>query len=146
LDIRAFRDAGDELQHILEDIQTGEFDVMTQYHIPCNHQHTGDVADHYPLTTQEVIDLLETARATKDHIYFNPMEGTRTIASIQVRLAQGIPGLTCPRQIDGPVAEKMNALDHAYVEWIQHPDTLFFKEVSLTETTDIVVTLTNLMK
>jgi hypothetical protein len=120
---------------------------MKQYHIPCNHQHSDDVADHYPLTTQEVIDMLETARATKDHIDFNPREATQTIASIQVRLAQGIPGLTCPRQIDGPVAEKkMNALDNAYVDWIQNPDTLFFKEVPLTESTDIVVTLTNLMK
>lgn len=120
---------------------------MTQYHIPCDHKHgNATIADHHPLTTQEVIDLLETARATKDHVDFNPREATQIIASIQVRLGQGIPGLTCPRPIDGEVSKKLNALDHAYVEWIQDPMTLFLKEQSITEYDEIVIKLMSLMK
>src|SRR5438094_5567038 len=85
----------------------------------------GDGPDYYPLTTQEVIELLETAIALKDQ---NQQYAVNEIASIQVRLGQGIPGQTVPHELDGPVAEKLNALDSAFVDWIQDPDTLFFKE------------------
>lgn len=119
---------------------------MTRYHIQCNHQHTGDVVDYHPLTTQEVIDLLETARATAVHIDSNPDKATQTIASIQIRLGQGIPGATCPAQIDGPVAEKQNALDHAYVGWLENPITLAQSHRPITKYDQIVVTLTDLMK
>lgn len=119
---------------------------MTQYHIPCDGLHAGTILDHYPLTTQEVIDLLEVARITKDNSGFNPQEALQALSSIQIRLDQAIPGMTCPRPIDGPVAEKQRAFDEAYVEWIKDPMTLFLKEQPITEQDEIVVTLTNLMK
>lgn len=116
--------------------------MTKRYHI----ERQGKGPDYYPLTTQEVIELLETARALKDHAGIYSREATQGIASIQIRLGQGIPGMIVPYEMHGPVAEKHNALDEAYVQWIQDPDTLFFKEQPLTESSDIVVTLTNLMK
>jgi hypothetical protein len=124
---------------------------MKQYHIDCLHDvgiaAEGEVvSDYSPLTTQEVISLLETAIGLMDHASFDTQRSMGDIMSIQVRLIQAISGMQCPRPIHGPVAERMDALDHAFVAWIKNPDTLFFKEVSLTEDTDIVVTLTSLMQ
>jgi hypothetical protein len=124
--------------------------MSRQFSIQCLHEqgqapYSETVSDHYPLSVAEIIDLLQTAIAIKDHIEFNQY-AVNEIASIQVRLAQGIPGMECPRPIDGDVAERLNALDQAYVDWIQDPDTLFFKETPLHEESDIVVTLTQLMQ
>ena len=122
------------------------------YHIECLHDQglaprDETVADYHPLSTQEVIELLQAAIGLKDHADRSPHGATQGIASIQVRLTQGIPGMTCPRPYDDSVVcEKMNALDSAYVDWIQDPDTLFFKDAPMTEDTDIVVTLTRLMQ
>ena len=123
----------------------------TQYHIPCQHTEENKdevLSDYHPLTTGEVIDLLETARAIKDHANIYPYASAE-ISSIQCRLAQAIPGSECPTPIEGPVADKMAALDEAYITWIKDPMTLFLKESpegQLTESSPIVVTLTNLMK
>src|SRR5438094_4732336 len=106
----------------------------------------GDGPDYYPLTTQEVIELLSTAIALNDHASSHPQEATQGIASIQIRLGQGIPGMTVPYELDGPVAEKHNTLDETYVNWIQDPMTLFLKEQPLTEDSEIVVKLMELMR
>jgi hypothetical protein len=120
--------------------------MFRKFSIECSHGTCEEpVPDHHPLLVAEVIDLLQTAIAIKDHAAFNPY-AVNEIASIQVRLVQGIPGMECPRPIDGPVAERLNALEEAYVDWIQDPDTLFFKETPLHEESDIVVTLARLLQ
>lgn len=116
---------------------------MTHYHIQCDHQHSEAISDYYPLSTPEIINLLETARATLDHINFNPREAKKTIASIQIRLGQGVPGSMCPTQLDTP---KQNAIDEAYVSWLKDPMTLFLKEQPITERDPIVAKLVELMK
>lgn len=118
------------------------------YHIPCHHTGDETVSDYYPLTTGEVIDLLEAARVLYDHRNTHPSASSE-IASIQSRLAQGIPGSECPTPIDGPVAEKIATSDEAFITWLKDPMTLFLKESpegQLTESSQIVVTLTALMR
>jgi hypothetical protein len=80
--------------------------------IPCPHQ-SGAVADHYqeapnhyPLTKEEIAELLKEAQTSK-----NPLT-----SQIQIRLCQGIPGYVCPKAIDGPVSDKENEISELYVE------------------------------
>lgn len=113
-----------------------------QYHV----ERIGDGSDYYPLTTQEVIELLETARALKVHQSFNPDEANADLGSIQMRLEQGIPGSWYPARNGDPATEKLTELDRVFVTWTQDPDTLFFKETPLTESSDIVVNLIALMQ
>jgi hypothetical protein len=79
--------------------------------IPCKHE-TGEVpdthttvSDYYPLSRDEVVTLLEEAKS-----------GGRIVSEVQVRLNQGIKGMTCPRPIVGDVAERSNKLDQFYVD------------------------------
>lgn len=116
--------------------------MAKHYHI----ERTGDGPDYYPLTTQEVIELLETAIALKDHAAFDAQESSVGIHSIAVRLRQGIPGKTYPYEPDTPVGQKADLIDEVYIKWITDPMTLFLKEQPLTENSEIVVTLINLMK
>ncbi len=67
------------------------------------------VADHHPLTKKEIAALLEEARDSE-----NPLT-----SKIQIRLCQGIPGLVCPRAIEGPVSDKENEINALYVENFQ---------------------------
>lgn len=85
-----------------------------KYSIPCKHD-TGEVREarvdgYYPLTREEIAELLTAASKSTD-----PIEG----ASIQVRLVQGIKGMKYPRQIDGPVAERENEMSELYVRLLQ---------------------------
>jgi hypothetical protein len=66
---------------------------MVILYIPCLHT-TGQavmpevVTDYYPLSKQEIKELLDMAKRT---------ESVVRLAQIQVRLTQGIKGMTCPR-------------------------------------------------
>jgi hypothetical protein len=82
-----------------------------KYHIPCLHT-TPDgldlreqVPDYYPLTRLQVIDLLMKAH-----------EHPEDASSIQVRLGQGVRGVKCPHDIDGPIARVSTAVDRIFVE------------------------------
>lgn len=78
-----------------------------KYHIECQHGTLEKpIPDYYPLSKRDVKHLLTIASESRDG---------QEIASIQVRLGQGIPGMQCPREIDGPVAEKLNQLDKYFV-------------------------------
>lgn len=79
-----------------------------KYHIECQHGTLDEpISDYHPLSKADVKRLLSIASQSCDG---------QEIASIQVRLGQGIPGMQCPREIDGPVAEKLNQLDEYYVK------------------------------
>ena len=119
--------------------------TITQYAIHCDGNHQGDSPDHYPLTVSEICAMLEAARFAKKWIKSNPEEGTQQIANIQVRLGQGIPGMICPRPIDGEVADRLHDLDSAYVAWIQDPQTMFLKDRDIKPTDEIVARLCGLM-
>lgn len=87
------------------------------FHIEHNPDHEGTVNDHYSLTTGEISDLLYAARDAKHHV--DAQICSQNVASVQIRLGQGIAGMGCPRQIDGPVSDRQNALDSFYVRWVQ---------------------------
>lgn len=117
--------------------------MLRQYHI----KRADNGPDYHPLTAMEVIELLETAIALKDHRDFHPEKTGREIASIQMRLGQGIPGSYHPLELATPeVQQRTSELDELFVAWIQNPDTLFFKEQPLTERGEIVVQLMELMR
>lgn len=82
--------------------------MTTRYDIPCVHESgtpTSEVhSDYHPLTIEEIAEL--------SHIAVNA--DMRTTASIQNRLTQGIPGIQCPHQGEGEVAERMYHLDEYY--------------------------------
>ena len=93
----------------------------TKIKIPCRHE-TGEITDnsvvddYHPLSWTEIAELLITAAKSK-------IEGDyRTVSVIQVRLVQGIVGMTCPRP--GPngygerevIGQKMQELETLYME------------------------------
>lgn len=69
------------------------------------------VNDHHPLDNAELLKLLAEA----DSLALNEANVQR-ISAIQCRLADAIPGMTCPRPVDGLVAERLADLDHLYVQ------------------------------
>ena len=80
---------------------------------PCPHE-SGKVepgqkcSDYHPLTRDEIEELLEMALTDRC---------PQTRARVQVRLEQGIPGMTCPRpDLDSPLADATAELDRLYVE------------------------------
>jgi len=90
-----------------------------QSHLPCLHEKMGSddhiqiVPDHHPLTKSEIKELLQRAA--------NPSISCVSLASIQVRLLQGIPGYTCPRPYEGLVAEKEMLISSLFVKEYEHP-------------------------
>ncbi len=108
---------------------------LKNYHID------GPVSDYYPLTVQEIIALLEDARNWLE--YPNLDKSIHMRASIQVRLLQGIPGLQIPRQEEGPVAAKKEAMEAALYTWINDPVQL---AQPLTKESEIVKFLLSLMR
>lgn len=79
--------------------------------IPCKHE-TGEVkdssttvADFHPLTEDEVGKLLSDSVNASVSVS----------AGIQVRLNQAIPGMVCPRPVQGKVSDSMSKLDSLYV-------------------------------
>lgn len=81
------------------------------YRIKCKHE-TEDIPvsvvldDYYPLTHEEVKGLLVKAAIFRNDVV--------RFSDIQCRLVQGIPGLVCPHEITGRVAEKMHLIDTAF--------------------------------
>lgn len=114
-----------------------------KFHMSCRHEtkgiSTNQSLEYYPLTVSEIIGLLEEAAAIKIH---NDPYAVNEISSIQVRLDQAIPGQVCPRELDGPVAEKTSELDQMYVDWIQN---ITGSEPDLTGQSEIVVKLMELI-
>ena len=66
-----------------------------------------NVSDYKPLTKPEISALLSFARENNDDCFL--------LAKVQVRLSQGITGMTCPRPIKGTVAVLLKILDSFYV-------------------------------
>ena len=87
------------------------------YHIRCDGGHMpGKISDHHPLTLADVRFLLQRgAEAYDNRGKFHPSD----TSSVQVRLNQGIPGIVCPREIEGPVHDKEKVLNSTYVDWLQ---------------------------
>ena len=111
--------------------------MTTQYHIlfpVCEEA----VSHYHSLSIEEVIDLLEKAI---DH---KVCENGSAVASIQVRLGQGIPGIEYPVQIEGPIARKRAELDKKFTAWIRDPALALSRPI--TERDPIVVTLMELMQ
>lgn len=84
--------------------------------IPCPHATLArsdvlaTLPDYHPLQFSDVVAILEEASA---------LPGDKNFASrasaLQIRLNQGIPGITCPRAITGRAADAQAALDDFYV-------------------------------
>ena len=72
------------------------------------HDYRKTVSDHRPLTRQKVSEILDEA-----------IRNRRDASKCQVRLTTGIPGMTCPRPIEGPVAKASTALDVAFVKFVK---------------------------
>ncbi len=83
---------------------------------PCLHETHGvptscTVADYHPLTFTEMRDYILLA--------FND---NSKAAAVQVRLNQGIKGIVCPHEIEGPVAKKSAELDQVFVDSLHAGD------------------------
>lgn len=81
--------------------------------IKCKHEMDGiptkvTLDDYHPLTKKEIIELLTEALSSK-----NPSKQ-------QVRLIQAIPGIQCPRQIDGKVGKLLAELETLFVEFLDN--------------------------
>jgi hypothetical protein len=88
---------------------------IVAFELPCRHAaagmpHDDDVPDYEPLSRDQVTALLdEAARARARGDW-------RTVAVLQSRLGRALPGITCPRQADGPVAGRGARLNRLLVE------------------------------
>jgi hypothetical protein len=83
--------------------------------VPCKHEaagmpHDGDVPDYEPLTLDQVAALLDAASSA------GARGDWRTANRLHVRLSRALPGSTCPRQVDGPVAERETRLGSLFVD------------------------------
>lgn len=94
--------------------------------IPCEHESSDvptsqKVNDHHPISWYELSSLINIAFNAKACA-----RESRTLANIvtgvHVRLIQAIPGLRCPRDIDGPAGKKEAQLNKAFVEGIRQGD------------------------
>jgi len=68
------------------------------------------VANYKPLSADEVTELLALAKTALEQ------RDGRGFSKIQVRFGQAIPGMTCPKPINGLVAERLNRLDRYFVD------------------------------
>jgi len=79
--------------------------------IPCPHQrtklpkHEPEMPDHFPLTKEEIAELLEEAKTAENSL----------VVKIQIRLCQGIPGFVCPPLLEGPIFDKEVEISELYV-------------------------------
>lgn len=69
-----------------------------------------DHPDYYPLTHKGIEDLMDIVETTTD---------LQTICSVQIRLNQAIPEITCPHPITGPVAMRLDILNHIFIEALE---------------------------
>lgn len=88
-----------------------------KFTIPCIHE-TKDVpaletvADYHPLTLEEVSMLIQLAYALK-------VDGQK-VADIQVRLSQGIMGMTCPRPTEGEISRRLTIIEKLFTEAMEN--------------------------
>lgn len=80
-------------------------EVLSKYEHRCDGKHEGEIAWHFPLTSAAVDELLRAAATGS----------TQTRASVQCCFANAIPGMTCPRPVDGPVAARLQRVEDLYV-------------------------------
>ena len=81
------------------------------YSIDCEHETnvtpvSVEVNNHFPLEREELKKLLEIAAVEKDVRFFS---------DIQVRVVQGIPGLTCPLRWDMVTLRKDHLISEAFL-------------------------------
>lgn len=67
-----------------------------KYHHDCLHIREGisvqhNISDYWPLTREEVLELLQQATFLR-----HERKASYSLSSIQLRLRQGIPGIQCP--------------------------------------------------
>lgn len=84
------------------------------FEIPCPHEAYPSIPshkthpNHHPLTRDEIVELLDFARDHKEDVV--------AVSKAQVRLIQGIPGVTCPSSTDDEVARKKAKLNQIFVD------------------------------
>lgn len=89
---------------------------MPKFSVPCPIPHPeGSHSGYHPLTLARVRGLVR--QACRYHIV-DPV----SFSSIQCRLLQGIPGMLCPRQIEGPIAEKIRDMEEAFMGFFDAVD------------------------
>lgn len=84
---------------------------MPRYSIEhdCSNHSEVTIPDYYPLTKQEIAELLQQAQEAWQ------CKDDRTLFSIQRRLEQGIIGQQCPMPDEGPVDKATSDLDELFV-------------------------------
>lgn len=92
--------------------------------ISCLHEREGvstdiEVPDYSPLSPGELADLMVIATDSTDFRLRN---------SIHCRLAKAIPGMVCPRPIEGDIADRSTLINHLYMDEITHGRTEGFIE------------------
>lgn len=91
------------------------------FEIPCPHEAAGLNSheelhiDHHPLTTEEIITLLEYVRTNKAN--------AEVLAAAQIRLCQAIPGYTCPHAISGRAANCASKIVEIFTMRYREGDT-----------------------
>jgi len=88
-----------------------------QFYIPCIHDTKGisvseTVANHYPLTLEQVSMLVNVA-----YVY---RKNSRKIAEIQERLKQGILGMTCPEPEKCEIGERAVIVKKLFMEAMEN--------------------------
>jgi hypothetical protein len=117
---------------------------VKQYAVELAWDGVSTINNHFPLTTQEVVELLEIARRLNRCIDEN-LEARFELNSVHSRLQQGLPGNELPNPTtEHPVTRKIAALDRVFVEWVRCQQDETPEE--LDEASPIVVTLTSLMQ
>jgi hypothetical protein len=98
--------------------------MSSKIKIACPHE-TGEikiskvVSDYHPLNKREITNLLDKAAKNSGNV--------AVVSEIQVRLNQGIVGITCPRPITGKVVNRLNELDNLFMKKYKEgssPDTV----------------------
>ncbi len=78
--------------------------VLCQHDSGIEKDHRKVVPDHHPLTRDEIAELLKMAKG------LNIVTQNDEFNKIQMRLNQGVMGMTCPPPTYGDVADKMFAM------------------------------------
>ncbi len=87
---------------------------VVQLSMPCLHEigketdHARKVPDYHPLTDLEIQELLDMAAGCTDDAYI--------LSRILKRLTQGVPGVTCPRELFGPVGDRVMRVRKLFIK------------------------------
>jgi hypothetical protein len=88
-----------------------------KFPIPCIHETKGipaseTVANHHPLTLEEVSMLIQLAYALRTN--------DQKVADIQERLRQGIMGMTCPQPAGGEIGRRIAIIDKLFTKAMEN--------------------------